>query len=63
MNVNSISPNGSLAMESFAEQDLLNSLPDGAYITDVNRKILFWNRAAERITGPDRNYRSRAYAR
>ena len=30
---------------------LLNSLADGAYITDVDRKILFWNHAAERITG------------
>lgn len=31
--------------------DLLDSLPDGAYITDTNRQILFWNKAAERITG------------
>ena len=37
--------------ESFSEPELLNSLPDGAYITDINRKILFWNRAAERMTG------------
>ncbi len=34
-----------------ASRELLDSLADGAYITDVNRKILFWNRAAERITG------------
>ena len=33
------------------EPQLLNSLADGVYITDTNRKILFWNRAAERITG------------
>jgi len=31
--------------------ELLNLLADGAYITDADRKILFWNRAAERITG------------
>lgn len=31
--------------------DILNSLGDGAYITDTNRRIVFWNRAAERITG------------
>lgn len=30
---------------------ILNSLPDGAYITDVDRNILFWNTASERITG------------
>lgn len=31
--------------------ELLDSLPDGAYITDTQRQILFWNKAAERITG------------
>ena len=31
--------------------DVLNSLADGVYITDLNRKIVFWNAAAERITG------------
>jgi len=30
---------------------MLNSLADGVYITNVNREILFWNQAAERITG------------
>jgi PAS domain S-box-containing protein len=30
---------------------ILNSLADGIYITDVDRKILFWNKAAERLTG------------
>lgn len=29
----------------------LDSLSDGAYITDVNRRIVFWNHAAARITG------------
>jgi sigma-B regulation protein RsbU (phosphoserine phosphatase) len=31
--------------------DLLNLLADGAYITDLDRNIVFWNQAAERITG------------
>jgi PAS domain S-box-containing protein len=30
---------------------ILDALPDGAYITDRDRLILFWNRAAEQITG------------
>jgi diguanylate cyclase (GGDEF)-like protein/PAS domain S-box-containing protein len=30
---------------------LLNSLREGVYITDRSRKILFWNRGAEKITG------------
>jgi phosphoserine phosphatase RsbU/P len=34
-----------------ATPELLHSLADGVYITDLNRRILFWNRAAERITG------------
>ena len=31
--------------------EILNALPDGAYITDTDRNIVFWNGAAERITG------------
>jgi len=31
--------------------DLLESLNDGVYITDKERRIIFWNKAAERITG------------
>ena len=50
MKTNSLFQNRNLA-EGFSEPELLNCLADGAYITDVNRKILFWNRAAERITG------------
>lgn len=30
---------------------LLDALNEGAYVTDGNRRILFWNRAAERISG------------
>jgi len=50
MKTNSLFADGTL-LENISEPELLNSLADGAYITDVNRKILFWNHAAERITG------------
>jgi len=30
---------------------ILDNLPAGVYITDRNRKILYWNKAAEQITG------------
>lgn len=35
---------------------VLDSLADGVYVTDLQRRIVVWNRAAERITGwpPDR---------
>ncbi len=31
--------------------DLLNDLYEGVYIIDKNRKIIFWNKSAEEITG------------
>ena len=31
--------------------DIINQLPDGIYFVDKERKIQFWNRAAEEITG------------
>jgi diguanylate cyclase (GGDEF)-like protein/PAS domain S-box-containing protein len=31
--------------------DLLDAIPDGLYVTDAERRIIFWNEAAERITG------------
>ncbi len=31
--------------------EILDVLPDGAYITDCERKIVFWSRSAERILG------------
>jgi len=37
--------------ESLRTGSLLDALPDGAYITDRNRQIVYWNAAAERITG------------
>jgi len=30
---------------------ILNTLADGAYVTDLDRRIIFWNEAASRITG------------
>ena len=30
---------------------ILDSLGDGVYVTDVDRRILYWNKAAEQITG------------
>lgn len=36
---------------SLLAPDILNSIADGVYITDPQRQIIFWNRAAELITG------------
>ena len=30
---------------------ILDSLSDGVYVTDLDRRIIYWNKAAERITG------------
>lgn len=48
-----IQPNSTLsaAIQGLDSHELLDSLPDGAYITDRARQIVYWNRAAERITG------------
>ena len=35
----------------FDAPELLNLLADGAYITDTDRRIVFWNQAAQKITG------------
>jgi len=47
----------SLCPESLVETldtaQMLNSLGDGAYVTDLHRRIVFWNDGAERITGWD----------
>jgi PAS domain S-box-containing protein len=43
-----------LTMPALSTSEILESLPDGAYITDLNRQIIYWNAAAERITGWDR---------
>lgn len=34
---------------------LLDNLPDGVYATDRERRIIYWNKAAERITGYSRS--------
>ncbi len=38
-------------MPDFDPSDVLASLADGLYVTDLERTILYWNPAAERITG------------
>ena len=38
-------------LAEFNAPELLNLLADGAYITDTERRIVFWNQAAQRITG------------
>lgn len=35
----------------FKVQEVLNSLADGLYVTDLERRIVYWNAAAEEITG------------
>jgi len=32
-------------------QNILNSIADGVYVTDIDRQIIYWNQAAEVITG------------
>lgn len=48
-------PPDPLDLELITAGDILNALPVGAYITDTKRKIFFWNDAAERITGWQRD--------
>jgi phosphoserine phosphatase RsbU/P len=38
-------------LAEFNATEVLNLLADGAYITDTERRIVFWNDAARRITG------------
>jgi sigma-B regulation protein RsbU (phosphoserine phosphatase) len=40
-----------LDLTAFDAREILQLLPDGAYICDRDRRIVFWNSAAERITG------------
>lgn len=39
------------AFERIGAREILDCLADGAYITDLERRIVFWSRSAERITG------------
>jgi len=50
MNGNATNASTSILAE-FDAPELLNLLADGAYITDLDRRIVFWNQAAQRITG------------
>ncbi len=49
MDERTISGNTAL-LNALDAQEILNFLADGAYVTDLERRIVFWNRAAERIT-------------
>jgi len=40
-----------LNLDSLGVREILNALADAAYVTDVNRRIIFWSDAAQRITG------------
>lgn len=40
-----------LDIERLGVREILDSLADGAYVTDKDRRIIFWNRSAEQITG------------
>ena len=44
-------PNDPMPLTLVDPHQVFNCLADGAYITDLNRKIIFWNRAAQRMTG------------
>ncbi|HUI91099.1 MAG TPA: sensor domain-containing diguanylate cyclase [Chitinivibrionales bacterium] len=39
------------SLPSFDPTHLIESMPDGVYLSDASRSITFWNKAAERITG------------
>jgi PAS domain S-box-containing protein len=43
--------NRNLDFKSLKTTGVLDALPEGTYITDRRRQIIYWNTAAERITG------------
>ncbi|MFH7319752.1 SpoIIE family protein phosphatase [Desulfurivibrio sp. D14AmB] len=43
--------NGEPGLLPYSAQQILQAIGDGVYVTDRQRKIVYWNRAAERITG------------
>ncbi len=47
--------NAILDKETQVSFSILDAMPDGVYLTDSDRQIIFWNRAAERMTGWKRN--------
>lgn len=48
-------PEVALDLNRIHSESILDNLPDGLYITDLDRRIVFWNRAAEHITGWSRD--------
>ncbi len=44
-----------MVMESISYENLLDQLHDGVYFLDGERRITYWNKGAERITGYDRS--------
>lgn len=52
MNCNAPKSSASFLAE-FEAPELLDLLADGVYVTDTDRRIVFWNRAAQRLTGWD----------
>jgi PAS domain S-box-containing protein len=51
--MNSASDRSNL-LAQFGAAEVLDALADGAYVTDIERRIVFWNHAAERILGWNR---------
>ncbi|MBN2231642.1 MAG: SpoIIE family protein phosphatase [Deltaproteobacteria bacterium] len=50
-NGNSAAGNFALLQQANLSVEILDALTEGLYITDRERRIVFWNRAAARITG------------
>ncbi len=44
-------PGLELDLERIGVREILDTLPDGTYVTDVERRIVFWSRSATRLTG------------
>ncbi|MBI9043803.1 MAG: sensor domain-containing diguanylate cyclase [Anaerolineaceae bacterium] len=40
-----------MLLENFSSERIIDQLFDGLYFTNLDREIIFWNKAAERITG------------
>ena len=41
--------------DTFSMQQILDSLNDGVYATDINGKIIYWSDSAKKITGWNAN--------
>ncbi|MGE4298102.1 MAG: SpoIIE family protein phosphatase [Desulfovibrionaceae bacterium] len=40
-----------ILLDQLAPQDILNAMGDGVYVTDLDRRIVYWSDAAARMTG------------